>query len=95
MTYIEIIKTVGIVAAVVMPLFNIPLIIKIVKRKSSSDISLSWVLGVWVCALLMAPSGFVSPDIVWRCFNIVNLFLFTGVVFVVLRYRKGQGKSNG
>jgi ribosome biogenesis GTPase A len=35
----------------------------------------------------MAPSGFVSKDMVWRCFNIVNLVLFTGVVIAVWRYR--------
>jgi uncharacterized protein with PQ loop repeat len=84
------IEQIGLVASVVMPLFNIPLIIRIIKRRSSVDISLSWVLGVWVCALLMAPSGFTSQDIVWRSFNIVNLVLFTGVVAAVLYYRKGK-----
>ncbi len=86
----EVIQTIGLIAAIVMPLWNIPLIVKIIKRKSSVDISLSWVMGVWVCALLMAPSGVTSKDIVWRCFNIVNLILFTGVVLAVLRYRKGK-----
>lgn len=85
----DIVQTIGLAAAVIMPLWNIPLILRIIKRKSSSDISLSWVLGVWVCALLMAPSGLTSKDIVWRCFNIVNLVLFTGVVAAVLKYRKG------
>jgi hypothetical protein len=46
------------------------------------------VMGVWICALLMAPSGVTSPDLVWRCFNIVNLITFTGVVIAVWRYRK-------
>ena len=87
----DMIQTIGLVAAVVMPLWNIPLIVRIVKRKSSADISISWVMGVWVCALLMAPSGVTSKDLVWRCFNIVNLFLFTGVVAAVLRYRKQPG----
>ena len=85
----SIIEIIGLIASIVMPLWNIPLIVRIVKRKSSEDISLSWVMGVWICALLMAPSGFMSKDIVWRCFNIVNLILFTGVVIAVLRYRKG------
>ena len=86
----EIFQTVGLVASVIMPLFNIPLIIKIIQRRSSSDISLSWVMGVWICCLLMAPSGFNSKDIVWRSFNIVNLVLFTGVVIAVWKYRKGK-----
>lgn len=83
------IEMIGLAASVIMPLWNIPLILRIIKRKSSADISLSWVMGVWICALFMAPSGFMSKDIVWRCFNIMNLILFTGVVIAVLRYRKG------
>ena len=39
------ISSIGVVAAAVLPLFNIPLIIRIVKRKSSEDISLSWAVG--------------------------------------------------
>ena len=84
----NIIEHIGQLAAIVMPLFNIPLIVKIVRRRSSEDISKSWVMGVWGCALLMAPSGFVSKDIVFRSFNIVNLVLFTGVVIAVWKYRK-------
>jgi len=84
------IKEIGVVAAVIMPLWNIPLIIKIVKRKSSKDISLSWALGVWICLAFMAPSGFISEDIVWRVFNIMNFILFSGVVLCVLWYRKSQ-----
>lgn len=88
MKIITIISNVGLAASVAMPLFNIPLIVKIVRRKSSADLSMSWVMGVWVCAILMAPSGFTSADMVWRCYNIVNLVLFTGVVAAVWRYRK-------
>ena len=82
------IEHLGQLAAIVMPLFNIPLIVRIVRRRSSADISMSWAMGVWVCVLLMAPSGFVSRDIVFRSFNIVNLVLFTGVVIAVWKYRK-------
>ncbi len=86
----NIIQQIGLVASIIMPLWNIPLIVRIIRRRSSTDISMSWVMGVWICALLMAPSGFTSKDIAWRCFNIVNLILFTGVVITVLRYRKGE-----
>lgn len=82
------IEVVGLIAAVVLPLWNIPLIVRIVKRRSSQDISLAWALGVWVCILLMAPSGFKSQDVIWRTFNVMNIIFFTGVVFVTLRYRK-------
>jgi hypothetical protein len=90
------IETMGLVCAVGMPFWNIPLIVRIVKRQSSDDISLSWALGVWSCIVLMAPSGFQSKDIVWKAFNIVNLVMFTGVVIFVLKYRKGlwhRGRS--
>ena len=81
-------KTIALIAAVVLPLWNIPLIVRVIKRRSSKDLSISWAVGVWVCFVLMAPEAMRSPDIVWRAFNIVNLVLFTGVTAVVLLYRK-------
>lgn len=86
-------EIVSLIAAVVMPLWNIPLIMRIVQRRSSADISMAWAIGVWVCILLMAPSGFQSEDIVWRTFNISNLILFTVVVFFVVKYRNGTDKG--
>ena len=73
-----------------MPLWNIPLIIRIAKRKSSQDISLSWALGVFACILLMLPSALASPDATFRAFDIVNTVLFAGVVIQVIRYRSGD-----
>ena len=81
-------ETVAFIAAIVLPLWNIPLIVRVIQRKSSNDISLYWVLGVWTCFLLMAPAAFRSPDPVWRAFNIMNLVLFTAVAIVVLVYHK-------
>ncbi len=86
---VAMIEKIGLVAAVLMPLWNIPLMVRIVRRGSSDDISLWWLWGVWTCIILMAPSGFRSADPVWRAFNIVNFVLFTMVVLVTLRYRKG------
>ena len=87
----HLIDTVGLIAAVTLPLFDIPLIVRIIKRKSSEDISLTWALGVWVCIVLMFPSGLKSTDFVWRTYNIVNVLFFTVVVMTTLKYRK---KSN-
>lgn len=81
------IKLVGLIAAVVLPLWNIPLIARIRQRKSSKDISLWWTLGVFVCLLLMLPSGIASPDVVFRIFSLVNIVLFSVVVIHVVRYR--------
>jgi uncharacterized protein with PQ loop repeat len=86
----DIIQKIGLVTAIILPLWNIPLIMKIVERKSSADISLAWVSGVWVCVVLMAPSGFQSQDMVWRAFNVMNLILFTAVFVTVFKYRKGK-----
>lgn len=84
----DMIEVVALVASIVLPLFNIPLIRRIIQRRSSEDISLVWVLGVWTCLLLMFPSGVLSDQIVWRAFNYANLSLFTVVLVVVWRYRK-------
>ncbi|MBF0479291.1 MAG: hypothetical protein HQL26_07385 [Candidatus Omnitrophica bacterium] len=84
----DFIEKMGFVAAVAMPLFNIPLIIKMFQRKSSEDISLMWALGIWGCIILMAPAGFRSPDMVWRTYNYMNVIFFTFVVIATLKYRK-------
>ena len=78
----------ALIASVALPLWNIPLIVKIVKQRSSREISLWWACGVWGCIVLMAPQGFTSDDVVWRTFNMVNAALFTGVFVSVLLYRK-------
>lgn len=84
-------QTIALIAAVVLPLWNIPLIVRIIKRKSSADISMYWAVGVWVCLALMAPSGFVSKDPVWRIFSIINFAFFSLVLISVLAYRKPRG----
>ena len=82
-----VIHTVGLIAAVVLPFWNIPLLVKIERRKSSRDFSLSWALGVLVCIFLMLPSALVSPDRVFKLFSIVNTAFFTAVAVQVIRYR--------
>jgi len=84
---VEAVKLAGMIAGITMPLFNIPLIYKIWKRKSSSDISLTWALGVWSTIVIMTPSALLSADPVFRIFGIANAFLFTLVVIFVLKYR--------
>lgn len=86
----DLIAKIGMVAAIVMPFFNIPLIVRIIKRGSSEDISLLWAIGVWVCIILMAPAGFKSDDMVFKAFNISNVCLFTLVVIVAIKYRRNK-----
>ena len=86
-SYYEIAKIAGMAASIIMPLFNFPLVYKIWKRKSSTDISLTWALGIWGSILLMLPASLLSSDPVFRVFGILNFILFSGVLFVVLKYR--------
>lgn len=91
----EIIEKVGMVASVSLPLFNIPLVLKIIQRKSSEDLSLSWAIGVWVCILFMTPQALRSNDAAFRAFGASNLLLFSAVVFFILKYRRRPGSAKG
>lgn len=74
------------ISAIGMPLFDIPLIARVVRRKSSEDISLVWVVGIEICILGMLPSSLLSPDPILRAFAIVNTVLFTAVVIAVFYF---------
>ncbi len=87
MTPPELAQVVGMVSAVALPFWNIPLIWRIQKRRSADDLSPAWALGVWVCLVGMLPAGLSSPDPVFKTFAVVNLVLFSAVVFQVLRFR--------
>lgn len=84
----SLIDTVALIASIVLPLWNIPLIIRIIKRKSSRDISIYWAFGVWICFILMAPSAFLSGELIWKLFTGINLVFFTAVVAFVFIYRR-------
>lgn len=81
------VRDVGLLASIVLPFFNLPLMFRIVKRRSSKDISISWALGVWICLLLILPTALTSVDLVFQIFSCLNLILFSGVVALVLYYR--------
>lgn len=78
----------GVLAAVILPFFNIPLILRIRRRKSSEDVSLVWAWGVFVCIVLMFPSALLSKDVVFKLFSVVNFLFFSTVVYYVAKYRK-------
>jgi len=78
---------IGLLASFALPLFNLPLIFRMMKRQSSEDISLIWVLGVWICILLMTPVALTSKDLAFRVFGVMNIAFFTAVVFFTLKYR--------
>jgi len=80
-------RNLAMVIAVVLPFWNIPLITRMIRRKSSEDVSIYWALGVWTCLLLLAPTSFTSPDPIFRVFSIINFIFFSIVTMVVVYYR--------
>jgi Cu/Ag efflux pump CusA len=82
----RLIQVIGMLSGMLMPIFNIPLILRIVRRRSSGDISLVWVIGVWSCVIAMLPSSLHSPDPVLAVFGIVNAVFFSAVFFTVLYF---------
>ncbi|MBF0485964.1 MAG: hypothetical protein HQL16_05575 [Candidatus Omnitrophica bacterium] len=86
-------ESMALVASIVMPLWNIPLIVKIFQRQSSEDLSLSWALGVWICMALMLPWAVMTKDIVLKVFSFVNFGLFSGVAFAVVKYRQRKKRE--
>ncbi|MCP4481906.1 MAG: hypothetical protein GY817_03715 [bacterium] len=84
----EVLEIIALIASIALPLWNIPLILRIIKRKSSKDISLSWAFGVWTCFILMFPVAMQSEELIWKTFSTINIICFTGVVLCVFLYRK-------
>ena len=82
---------IGTIAAFLMPFFNIPMIMRLLKRKRSDDVSLLWIGGVWVCTLFMTPKALTTTDLAFRLFGISNIFFFTTVTFLVFYYRVKPG----
>jgi uncharacterized protein with PQ loop repeat len=82
------IETIGLIAGIILPLWNIPLIMRIERRKSSEDISLYWAVGVWACLVFMFPSALFSKDIVYKIYSMINILFFTIVMIQTVRYRK-------
>jgi uncharacterized protein with PQ loop repeat len=80
--------TIGLWAGMCLPLWDIPLIVRIIQRRSADDISLIWMWGIWGCSVLMAPSAFVSGDKAAIGFNVVNVIALTALLIVVLKYHK-------
>jgi hypothetical protein len=75
-------------SGIIMPLFNIPLILRIIRRRSSGDVSMVWLIGVWSCVIAMLPSSLQSPDPVLVVFGIINSLFFSAVFFTVLYFHR-------
>ncbi len=83
--------TIGIWAGAILPLWDIPLIVRIVKRKSAADISLVWMWGLWLSSVLMAPSALMAnTNKAAVVFNIVNVLALSALLIVVIKYQKDK-----
>lgn len=71
----------------ILPFFNLAQIFRMIKFKSSHDVSIVWCIGVWVCIILMLPSALISEDRVYRLFSIVNVGFFTLLVSTAVYFR--------
>ena len=83
-------ETIGLWAGIILPLWDIPLIVRIIKRKSSADISLGWIWGLWAASVLMTPNAFIVGNQLAIAFNIVNVIMLSIVLLVVIKYQKGS-----
>ena len=77
----------GYISSVVLPLFNIPLMVHIWRRKSADDISLTWAFGIWFSLLGMLPASLISSDSILKVFAISNLGIFSWVLILVLYFK--------
>ncbi len=87
------VQAVGIASGILMPLFNLPLMLRVIRRRSSEDISLVWVVGVWICVMGLLPSSLQSPDPILFAFGVVNAVLFSGVFLSVLYFHPAVRKG--
>ena len=78
-------EKIGFWAGVALPLFDIPLIIHVVKRKSSADISMIWIVGLWATSVMLLIG---TKEQMAMGFNIVNVLMLTILMAVVIKYRK-------
>lgn len=78
---------IGTVVGLILPLFNLAQIWRMIKFKSSHDVSIVWCLGVWICIVLMLPSALISVDRVYRWFSIVNVGMFSLLTLTVVYFR--------
>lgn len=85
----------GVVSGILMPFFNIPLIVRVIRRRSSADISLVWTVGAWICVMGILPSSLQSPDPVLLAFGAVNAIFFTGVFISVLYFHPSVKERKG
>ena len=81
------VEKIGLVSSVALPLFNIPLIVRLIQRKRSEDFSMAWAVGVWVCIIFMTPQALRSTDLAFKSFGVVNIIFFSVVVFLIVKYR--------
>ena len=81
------IQILGVASSIALPLFNIPLMLRMIQRRSSQDVSLIWVIGIFTCLAGMVPIGWQSTDPIFKIFTIINFVFFSGVAMTAVYFR--------
>ncbi len=81
------IKDLGTASSMVVPLFHIPLILKLYKKKSSQEWSVISVCGFWISTLGIQPWAMMTSDKALTILNSLSLLFISVEVVLVLRYR--------
>ena len=87
MSHFSLIEWFGFISSIILPFSNIPLMMRLYQRKSSADLSLIWLFGIFFSLVGMLPVGLRSEDFIFRIFTILNLIFFSGVTFLAVYYR--------
>ena len=74
--------------AILFLISGVPQIVKLIKTKSSNDISVSMYVITWVAVAIVVVSTSIHHDIGSAISNFVSLVTMTITIFLVIKYKK-------
>ena len=74
--------------AILFLISGIPQIIKLIKTKSSKDISISMYLLTWIAVAIVIVDTYLHHDIGSATSNLVSLITMSITIFLVIKYRQ-------
>lgn len=92
-------KELGYICSMIVPVFHIPLIMKLVRKKSSQEWSLLSVIGFWIATLGIQPWALMTDDRALTILNTLSLMFISVELVLVIKYRRNvppklpQGES--
>ena len=86
----EVLAIVATVVGVIVSLGGIPQILKILKRKSSSDVSITMILIILVGYLVWLFYGWSIMNYPLLITNVTGIIVFSTALAVTIKYHKGK-----